>query len=193
MFELDKIDTTFNYRIYQSPYLAENQATFIESAKLAFSRFEFVFPKADSTWFYRYYNFFQLTAGSSDYHKLYVGLTKIVRDYVGTEEPLWLQCWMNFHTVANVLKRHNHSFTVCNGYISIDPKESQTVFDGYTIDNKVGQLYIGPDGIFHYVKVLEQYAGNRITIAFDVLDNLSYQQAIKKSGEIDFNTGYLPI
>lgn len=193
MFELARADNFYRYKIYQYPDLIQNQQYFIESAMLALARFEYAYPGADSTWFFRHYNFFQMTAGNSEYHKLYKDLITVIRNYVDSDQPLWLQSWMNFHSQDKVLKRHTHENTICNGYLAVDPKESETVFDDYTIKNQAGQLYIGPNNVFHYVKVLQPYTGPRITLGFDVLDLENYKIMEKKFGTVDINTGYIPI
>ena len=68
-----------------------------------------------------------------------------------------------------VLKWHNHSWP-CHGYISIDPKMTKTVFEGYEITNEVGNIYIGAGNRQHCVEVLEPFTAPRITIGFDVTD-----------------------
>ena len=67
---------------------------------------------------------------------------------------------------------HGHSCQY-HGYISIDPKNTTTLFkNGLQIDNKIGQIYIGPSGGLsewdHCVKINQPYRGNRITIGFDI-------------------------
>ena len=49
-----------------------------------------------------------------------------------------------------------------------DEKNTQTIFDNWTIDNKPGQIYFGPGHAQHEVKVLEPYEGYRTTIGFDI-------------------------
>jgi hypothetical protein len=193
MFKLKHYDEKLNYKIYQSSFIVENQKILKEQAEIALSRYDFAFREFDSTWFYRYYNFFQMTAGFPLYYKIFKDLCFVVKDYVQVEEPLWLQCWINRHSAETVLKRHNHMNTICFGYFSIDPKNTETIFDDYVIENKVGQLYIGPNEAFHEVKVLSPFEGNRITIAFDVLNQSSYDEMVKSFGNVDLNIGYWPI
>jgi hypothetical protein len=90
-----------------------------------------------------------------------------------------MQSWLNFHTPDEVLARHDHSSPI-NGYLSIDPKLSNTVYyyrhsdeEYYSIENKIGQLYIGPGKTDHAVKLIESFEGKRITIAFDIDDGSS--------------------
>ena len=195
MFELDIDDKQYNFKLYQCSFIENNHKELIQDLELAFSRFDFVFNGPDSTNFYRYYNFFQLTAGSVNYHKIFKNLIPVVKDYVGEEKPLWFQCWVNRHSPEAVLKRHNHQDTTCFGYISIDPKESETVFDNYSIKNKIGQLYIGPNETYHEVKVLKNYTGKRITVGFDVMDENVYRNLTqnKIKNNVDINIGYWPI
>jgi hypothetical protein len=48
----------------------------------------------------------------------------------------------------------------------------------YRVENKVGQIYIGPGYRFHHVEMLEPFAGERITFGFDlenrdrIIDNM---------------------
>ena len=194
MFDLIQHNDELNYKIYQSSFIVDNQNQIIKDTEIALNRFDFAFTGKDSTFFYRYYNFFQMTVGLSSYHKIYKGLFSVIKEYVGEEKPLWIQCWINRHSPETILKRHNHLDTICFGYLSIDPKESETVFDEYVIENKVGQLYIGPNGVFHEVKILKPFMGNRITIGFDVMDEEKYKECAEKyKSHIDINTGYLPI
>lgn len=195
MFELDVNDEHYNFKLYQCPFIVNNQKEIIEETELALSRFDFVFKNTDSTKLFSYYNFFQLTTGLSNYHKIFKSLISVIREYVGENKPLWLQCWVNRHTPNAVLKRHNHLDTSCFGYVSIDPKESETIFDDYVIENQIGQLYIGPNATFHEVKVLKYFSGYRITLGFDVMDEKSYSNLVenKLKNNIDVNIGYWPI
>ena len=59
-----------------------------------------------------------------------------------------------------------------HGYISIDPKNTKTIFeDGTVINNKVGNIYIGPCNLKHKVEVNEPYEDERITLGFDVINS----------------------
>jgi len=82
-----------------------------------------------------------------------------------------MQSWLNFHSSDEVLKKHSHEWPF-HGYISVDPKSTTTVFEKYEIENKIGQIYIGPGGkgYEHYVRVNNPYEGKRITIGFDITD-----------------------
>ena len=80
-----------------------------------------------------------------------------------------------------------------HGYISIDPKESETQFQGYVIKNKIGNVYIGKPENPHKVNVLKKFEGHRITIAFDVLSEKNVKNIYEKYGKININTGLIPI
>ena len=92
-----------------------------------------------------------------------------LRDYIGDDRPLWMQSWINFHKQDAVLNKHGHDWDF-HGYISVNPKDTTTVFEQYEIKNKKGQIYIGPgrEGYEHYIRVDNPYKGERITIGFDI-------------------------
>jgi hypothetical protein len=83
-----------------------------------------------------------------------------------------MQSWINYHMPQEVLDWHDHAWPF-HGYVSIDPKESKTVFEEYKIHNKIGNIYIGPGSRKHKVEVLERFYSPRITLGFDVLDTPS--------------------
>ncbi len=70
----------------------------------------------------------------------------------------------------NVLKSHGHHLNI-HGYISIDPKETTTVFSWFTIKNKIGNIYLGPAGAGYDHRVINdnEWDGRRITIGFDCM------------------------
>ena len=179
------------YIIKKLPYIKDNKETFIKNANLAHKRFVFnygvPFNKMSSTWFYRYYNISTLTVGCKMYHRLFMDLQKIMRQIANTNEPLWYQSWLNFHNQKEVLDWHNHSDCLFHGYISIDPKNTETEFKNFKIKNETGKIYIGPAGYLHRVNVLKPFTGKRITIAFDVISKL------KRKNQVDINTGFMPL
>ncbi len=164
-------------------------------AKVAHKRFVQAygvpFNKMSSTWFYRYYNLSTLTVGSALYYKFFMDLQKTIRKTVNHKKPLWYQCWLNFHTEDEVLDWHNHTGCLLHGFVSIDPKNTTTQFKDYTIKNKPGKMYIGKPKLYHRVNVLTPYKGERITIAFDVVDVKNMDQVVKRHGE-KINTGFIP-
>jgi len=188
-----------NYIIKNFPYIKENHNHFIEYANLAHQRFNFAygnktsFNQNSSTWFYRYYNITCLTFGSSLYYKLFSDLQNLFKEITNNKKPLWYQSWLNFHKPNEVLDWHNHYECLLHGYISIDPKESETEFEDYKIKNEIGNVYIGKPEKKHKVNVLKPYDGHRITIAFDVIDEDNVNSIYKKYGNIDINTGFIPI
>jgi len=184
-----------NYLLKNLSYVKDNKEEFVRGAHLAHERFMFTYGKPfnqmSSTWFYRYYNLTTLTVGLPLYYKLFVDLQKIIREYVDNDDPLWYQCWLNFHDENEVLKRHHHPDCLFHGYISIDPKDSETEFEDYTITNKTGNLYIGEAGIMHQVNVLSPFEGKRITIAFDIEDEKNLKKHMRDI--VDVNTGFMPV
>jgi len=185
------------YIVENFTYIKKNKKHFIEYANLAHERFKFaygnVFNQSSSTWFYRYYNITCLTFGSSLYFKMFCDLQRLIRKVSKTKKPLWYQCWLNFHKQEDVLDWHDHKESMLHGYISIDPKESETEFKGYSIKNKIGNIYIGQPYNLHRVNVLKPYTGHRITMAFDVVSEDNIKNIYKKNGKIDLNTGFIPI
>ena len=121
---------------------------------------------------YRFYNLFSLTAPSPLFWLLLRDIRNCVRETINTDEPLWIQCWMNLHKPDEVLGWHDHHFPY-HGYVSIDPKDSTTEFkEGdlrYEIKNEVGNIYFGPGwNRMHRVRVDSPYEGERITLGFDI-------------------------
>jgi hypothetical protein len=185
------------YYIKNLPYVLKNKKHFIEHANLAHERFKFaygnVFNQSSSTWFYRYYNITCLTFGSILYYEMFKDLQKIIRKFSKTKKPLWYQSWLNFHKQDEVLDWHDHGDCLFHGYISIDPKDSETEFENYKIKNEIGNVYIGPPYKKHRVNLLKPFTGTRITIAFDVLSEKEIDITYKKHGKFDVNTGFIPI
>jgi hypothetical protein len=186
-----------DYIIKNLPYINKNKNHFIEYANLAHERYKIAygnkFNNVSSTWFYRYYNITCLTVGSILYYKMFYDLQKIIRKISKTKKPLWYQSWLNFHKQNEVLNWHDHTDCIFHGYISIDPKESETEFENYKIKNKTGNLYIGPGEKKHKVNILKPFDGHRITIAFDVLSENEIKNIYKKGNNININTSYIPI
>ena len=192
-------ETNNNYIIRNFSYIKENHNHFIEYANLAHQRFNFAygnktsFNQNSSTWFYRYYNITCLTFGSSLYYKLFSDLQSLIKEIAKNKKPLWYQSWLNFHKPNEVLNWHDHKDCLFHGYISIDPKESETEFEDYKIKNEIGNIYIGKPEKKHKVNVLKPFDGHRITIALDVVDENCINDIYKKYGNIDINTGFIPI
>ena len=80
---------------------------------------------------------------------------------------MWFQSWINYHKPNEVLDWHTHLWHA-HGYMSLDPKETNTIFKNYTIKNEIGNIYIGPGYREHKVEVLNLFEGERVTLGFDV-------------------------
>ena len=156
-----------DYILHQSEYILTHRNDIDIHLAEAHANFKKLFPTADSTWSYNKYNLFALTAPSSIFYEMYKELRNIVRGQLGDQRPLWIQAWVNYHRPEEVLDWHEHEFDY-HGYISIDPKRTNTVFEGYSIENKPGQIYFGPGYRKHKVEVLEPFEGYRTTIGFDI-------------------------
>ncbi len=159
-----------NYTLYQSDYIVKNQSAIIADLESSFKLFHQMFesiPNADLTWSYDRYNIFALTAPSTVLYEVYKEMRTLIRTQLGDTRPLWFEAWANFHKSNKVLDWHTHNYDY-HGYISIDPKKTNTVFENYSIENKTGQIYFGPGQRYHKVEVLEPYDDYRITIGFDV-------------------------
>jgi hypothetical protein len=164
-YEFDNGDK--DYTLYQSDFIATNLTDIFEDLRIAHENFKKLFPNEDSTWAYSKYNIFALTAPSTNFYKIYTELRTVIRSQLGWDRPLWIEAWLNYHKPNEVLDWHHHDFDY-HGYISIDPKKSNTVFETYSIENKPGQIYFGPGHRLHKVEVLESFEGVRTTIGYDV-------------------------
>lgn len=189
MVELIHEDTEYNYRLYKTSLIANNLPILKYQAKATNEKFHKIFGKFSdsSTWGYKMYNFFQISAGSVLFYKLYEDIRHVALEYlkdVPDQEYKWINSWINYHKEDEVLNWHNHIGSYCHGYVSIDPKNSTTEFEGYDIKNEPGLIYIGPSLRKHRVNVHEPFKGERITIAFDI--------AIGQKSS-DSNLGYIPL
>ncbi len=171
--ELIGIKKNKDYSLYSSPLVITHKKAIIEVVNNTHDKFKELFKTSDSTWLYDKYNIFTLTAGSDYFYCIYQQIAAAVRDRIGDSRPLWMEAWLNFHMEDEVLDWHFHDVNyIAHGYLSIDPKNTVTEFEQFTIENKVGNLYIGKTGpgFNHAVRVRERYDGVRITIAFNVID-----------------------
>ena len=185
--ELIGLKKTDSYSLYNTPFIVNNQTFIIKSVDEAYSRFMNLSNNADSTWSYNKYNIFSLSAGNHYFYTMYQLIVAAIRDRVGDDRPLWMQCWLNYHKEDEVLNWHGHSEDyLVHGYLSIDPKDTVTEFKEFMIENKIGNLYIGRTGVEkeHRVVVKKPYDGYRITIAFDVIDY---------NGKLATNLSFIPI
>jgi len=186
-----------NYKIIHINLVKKFKKDFIRDALKAHERFNFAYgnflKSINSTNFFRYYNFIALTTGSEKYFELFKIIKKELRNFYKLKKPLWMQCWLNVHNKSEVLNWHNHEDCLFHGFISIDPKNTETEFKDFKIKNETGKMYIGLAYKDHRVKVIKSFSGKRITVAFDVIDSLAYTKMEKKYGSNDINTGFIPI
>ena len=79
------------------------------------------------TWSYGKYNIFGFTSATKVFYALFCEVNEIVYDYNGTNEPLWMQSWLNYHEKDGLLDWHGHQWPI-HGYISIRPHNTKTIF-----------------------------------------------------------------
>lgn len=185
----------FGFCLFDIPYITANRDAIVEDSRAAVARYKKIRPVEgnDITWQYMNYNVFSLANGSVHYYQIYKGLSDCIARYFdafGIQRPdqLWMQSWINFHQPGQLLKLHSHQWKL-HGYLSIDPKDTLTVFtkdekgeEAYAVKNMPGQVYIGPGFRYHYVKQLADFDSERITLGFDL-------EMDKKSG----NLGMIPV
>ena len=182
------------YRLYHSPYIVSYQKEIIESCEHAYKNYNtfFKYNNKGTTWDYKTYNIFSLAVNSVHFYVIYQQIVAAVREFVGDDRPLWMESWMNHHRPDEVLDWHDHhSMYTAHGYISIDPKNTVTEFNTFSIENKPGNLYLGIPGrgMEHRVVVREPYEGYRITLAFNILGIVGSQHHDYES----LNLSYIPI
>jgi hypothetical protein len=181
-----------DYILHQSQYIVDNIDLIKEDIAIAHRVFKQVFPADDSTWSYHKYNVFALTAPSSAFHQIYKELRTLIRSQLGDDRPLWIQAWINYHSSDEMLDWHAHEFEY-HGYISIEPKNTNTIFENYTIKNEVGQIYFAPGYRKHKVELIEPFEGIRTTIGYDV-HTLPLQKYVTKYIERPFgNMSLIPL
>jgi len=185
-------DTQTDFEIHELKYMQDDFVGFVNDCEDAKKRFDSLFPKTSTTWGYQSYNIFTLTSGSLRFYKLFNDIKKISREYLKTDEPLWLQSWMNYHNMNEVLDWHIHYDCSAHGYVSINPMKTKTVFEKFAVENQVGRLYIGKPFTEHKVEILENYSLPRITIAFDILKINDYKKLKEEVGN-KINLSHIPI
>ena len=163
-----------SHRLYETLIIKNNFDEFLSDCQIIYDDLVKEIGE-ETTWNYNTYNLFAESSTSIMFYDLYKDLCHVVRDYNrfigGTDnDRIWIEAWLNFHSQEDVRKLdwHGHEYDF-HGYISVDPKKTKTVFPNFEIENKVGQIYIGPCGkeYNHKVEVLEPFEGKRITIAFN--------------------------
>lgn len=198
--DLIGIKKTEDYSLYSSDFVIGNQASIVEVSNRSHTLFKNTFKGVfsdrhkekfkfyDSTRSFYCYNIFSLTSGDPYFYVIYQQIVAAIRDRVGDDRPLWMQCWLNYHKENEVLNWHNHdtTHTFLHGYLSVDPKNTVTEFRDFTIENKVGNLYVGRTGLEHRVVVREPYDDIRITLAFDVAE-------CKRDNNLMHNLSFIPV
>jgi hypothetical protein len=174
LIELVEDNKEYNYKIYETPFTQKNILQLKFESHIWHKKYLAIFGEnhSSSTWGYKMYNLFQLTSGSILYLNLYKSIRAGIIDYLSDKDDVdnvWLGSWINFHTIdeAKELDWHTHD-SAYHGYLSIDPKNSETNFGDYSIKNQIGRMYIGPGDRSHSVQIKEPFSGNRITVAFNI-------------------------
>tara|TARA_B100000029_G_C17547590_1_gene948983 strand:+ start:313 stop:939 length:627 start_codon:yes stop_codon:yes gene_type:complete len=184
-----RIDYGKDWSLYKSEVVLKQPEELKQQVARAYRLFKNTFPNHDSTLSqteaqsgFSFYNVFALTSPSPLFWLLFRDIRRIVRNSINPVtckmedgQPLWIQSWINYHTPGQVLDWHGHDYP-WHGYVSIDPKDTTTVFKGdeeYYINNSAGNIYFGPGDRSHKVIVNSDYTGPRITIGFDILDEPS--------------------
>lgn len=172
-------DVTHKYLLDNFPRISENIQEIINDSSIIHAKIKQYLQtqKDDVTSDYYRYNFFTFTGGSVEYYHIFKFLQNKIKEYFEliNEKPdyVWIQSWINVHTKDNVLTKHNHTLEH-HGYISILPQDTKTVFLDdketllYSIENKIGNFYVGPAFRNHYVENLQDYNEPRVTIGFDI-------------------------
>lgn len=167
------------YKLYKSETIIKHLEDYIKDCNTAYNIFNNLYnpkqiPDFPTQAHYStaesenvFYNIFTLTPTSLNFYYLYKELVGFIKHYLNNDEPFWLSAWINFDRYGKTLTWHNHDFPY-HGYISIDPKNTKTIFKDWTIDNEPGLIYIGPGDAHHKVEALEPFEGYRITIGFDI-------------------------
>lgn len=174
------------YSIYKHVPLVQKQNSFIDDVLMAENFLKQEFDTDNVTWAYEKYNIFSVLAGSFHYWNLFKDVGMCIRRYMVENlnntlpKNMWMQAWLNSHTDKQLLTKHNHDKDKqgnLHGYISISPEDTTTKFYNafedeksiYSIDNKVGYIYIGKGDVWHEVVANTPSKQKRITIGFDIM------------------------
>tara|TARA_B100000035_G_C20935384_1_gene525009 strand:+ start:56 stop:577 length:522 start_codon:yes stop_codon:yes gene_type:complete len=156
-----------DYHIRKSQTIIENHQQMLVDIKKIHILHQKLFNNNSSTWTYSDYNFFCLSSPSIVFNDLFHELREFVNEKIPNKRK-WMQCWLNYHKSDEVLDWHNHLWDY-HGYISIDPKNTRTIFRNYEIANEIGNIYLGPGNREHKVVVDSEYNSPRVTLGFDIL------------------------
>lgn len=171
-----------DYKIYNSKIINENLNEIVDACLFTHEKIKKAFPNTNSSSStnlkefetydnhsgYQQYNFFQLSSPNSYIFEVYKELLKAISLYK-PHDGLYCQAWINCQSHDEVLDWHRHEGFLYHGYICIDPKDTVTEFEGYTIKNEPGLIYIGDGSPRHRVVNIKKYDGRRITLGFDLI------------------------
>jgi hypothetical protein len=160
-----------NYKLFYFDYIKENQKEIIKDLKTSQDNLV-KYGVFDSTKAYIYYNIFGVSSPSKHLYVIYKKIRDLVRDRF-PNEMIWMQSWLNYHDYNEVLGWHNHSSS-WHGYVSIEPQDTITEFENWSIVNECGNIYFGPGKNIHRVVNNTNYSGKRITIGFDIMLEKDY-------------------
>jgi hypothetical protein len=160
-----------NYTLFNFDYIKENQQEIIKDLKTSQDNLV-KYGVFDSTKAYIYYNIFGVSSPSKHLYVIYKKIRDLVRDRF-PNEMIWMQSWLNYHDYNEVLGWHNHSSS-WHGYVSIEPQDTITEFENWSIVNECGNIYFGPGKNIHRVVNNTNYSGKRITIGFDIMLEKDY-------------------
>jgi|TARA_B100000035_G_scaffold48592_1_gene37108 hypothetical protein len=163
-----------NYKIYKHDYIIENQSEIIKTAVMCHDSL-LSDGFGDTTWSYYLYNIFSVSSPSLHYLNIFRKLRDVIRENV-KEENIWLQAWLNVHEHNTVLDWHNHSAPF-HGYIALEPQDTTTEFEDWSIKNETGNIYFGNGNVRHRVVNDSYYSGKRFTIGFDVIPGSVFEYA----------------
>lgn len=188
----EKVFNSYRCSIFDIPYIRDNQKEIISHCEHSFHRIKECISKwknipydsisgRDVTMYYGLYSIYSISAPSQHFYNIYLALTESINRYYNTHfnkkpSQVWIQSWLNNHVSNEVLDKHSHGFDL-HGYISIDPRDTETVFfdsedhdkELYKVPNFSGKIYIGPGNRPHYVHNLSKWKGQRYTLGFDVI------------------------
>jgi hypothetical protein len=174
MVNLIEDNKELNYKVYNSEFIASRLVPIRLEGKFHHASYRQHFPNSTtgSTWDYDKYNIFALAGPSMLFYQIYKELSFVIKEHLADQgdlpDAVWFQSWLNYHKQDEVLDWHNHRFPY-HGYISIDPKDTTTEFEGFSIKNKPGNIYIGEGHKQHRVVVNTPYTDTRITLGFDIV------------------------
>lgn len=164
-----------DYKLYDISDRDIDQSDLLNYVQMSVAKFNHLYGGlTHATEFYYLYNFFTVASCNRNVYKLYLSLVDSIRDYLGKQDNVWMQTWMNVHRESEVLKSHSHEYAY-HGYVSLSSHNTNTVFtdgeDGnemYKIRNLPMQIYIGPGYRHHHVEVIDSFDDERITLGFDL-------------------------